>query len=114
MPLRVGEHGTTAGRLNPAGQVFVRDTRYPARAVFGAIEPGTPVVVVGANDFGVIVRPAVGEIIPVPSGDHDDDVILTPPEKLDERADHALDAVEEAHEELRTYLVVLLVLPVLC
>ena len=111
MGVRIGDRGVTVGRLNPAGEVDVGGTRRPARAAFGALDPGTPVTVVGSNEFGLLVRQA-SEVGPPNPGETTDE-LLTPIEKVDEREDRVEDHVEQVRKELQAYFLVMLVLPIL-
>ena len=52
----VGACGVAATGLYPGGYVEIDGRRYEARLDFGAAQPGTPVVVVGVADFGLIVE----------------------------------------------------------
>lgn len=109
MSVRAGTRGATVGRLNPAGEVVVDDIRHPARAAFGALDPGTPIVVVGSNEFGLVVRPVHhGEPELGPGLE-----LSTPVERIEERADDVSESLDEIHDELRNYFLVLLALPVL-
>ncbi|HEY2783674.1 MAG TPA: hypothetical protein VGJ05_01755 [Fimbriiglobus sp.] len=74
------------------------------------LAPATPVVVVGSNEFGLVVRP-MAENDPV-GPEIDTGVVLpTPAEKIEERTEQTAEALERAREELRAYFVTLLVLP---
>jgi hypothetical protein len=111
MGVRVGDRGVTVGRLNPAGEVDVGGTRRPARAAFGALDPGTPVIVVGSTEFGLLVRQAGDEAPPNPGETTDE--LLTPTEKVDEREDRVEDHVEQVRKDVQAYFLVMLALPVL-
>lgn len=52
----VGRRATAATALRPAGQVEIDGRRYEAKVEVGALDAGTPVVVRGRNDFGLIVE----------------------------------------------------------
>src|SRR5262245_44003730 len=100
MSVRIGDRGVTVGRLNPAGEVDVGGARRPARAAFGVLDPGTAVTVVGANEFGLLVRPA-DDGLPPPEGTSDE--IQSPAEKADERADLVEDQIEQVRQEVQAY-----------
>jgi len=111
MGVRVGDRGVTVGRLNPAGEVDVGGIRRPARAAFGALDPGTLVTVVGGNEFGLLVRQCSDDVSPNPGETTDE--VLTPTEKIDEREDRVEDHVEHVRKEVQAYFLVMLALPVL-
>jgi membrane-bound serine protease (ClpP class) len=52
----VGREGIAATTLRPGGQVEVDGRRYEAAVGMGTVEAGTPVVVRGRTDFGLIVE----------------------------------------------------------
>ncbi len=52
----VGRRGNAATALRPSGQVEVDGRRYEAKVEVGAIDAGTPVVVRGRTDFGLVVE----------------------------------------------------------
>jgi membrane-bound serine protease (ClpP class) len=52
----VGRRGVAATTLRPGGQVEVDGRRYEAAVGMGTVDAGTPVVVRGRNDFGLIVE----------------------------------------------------------
>ncbi|OHE77847.1 MAG: hypothetical protein A3G75_14465 [Verrucomicrobia bacterium RIFCSPLOWO2_12_FULL_64_8] len=52
----VGRRGVAVTGLFPSGQVEVAGRRYEARLGVGSIEAGTPVVVTGRSDFGLMVE----------------------------------------------------------
>jgi hypothetical protein len=112
MGVRIGDRGVTVGRLNPAGEVDVGGTRRPARAAFGALDPGTAVTVVGSNEFGLLVRQCGDDGPPNPGGTTDE--VLTPTEKVDERADEVLEFADHVRDEVRNTFLVFLALPILC
>jgi hypothetical protein len=109
MSVRAGTRGATVGRLNPAGEVVVHGVRHPARAEFGTLDPNTPVVVTGSNEFGFLVRAAEVEESVVDS----DYVCSTPVEKVEERAGQLDDDLERARAEFRATIFSLLILPFL-
>jgi hypothetical protein len=113
MGVRIGDRGVSVGRLVPAGEVDVGGIRHPARAEFGKIDPNSPVVVVGSNEFGLLVRPQLDGSAEEAIADSGH-VLTTPVEKVEERCEAAEAAREEALRELRAYFVVLILLPLLC
>lgn len=52
----VGAVGVAATGMFPSGEIEVAGRRYQARSELGHIAAGTPVVVTGRNDFGLIVE----------------------------------------------------------
>ncbi len=54
----IGQTGVAATALRPSGQVEIAGRRYEARVDLGTLDAGTPVVVRGVNDFGLIVEKA--------------------------------------------------------
>lgn len=55
-PSLVGRRGVAVSGLFPSGQVEVEGRRYEARLEVGFADPGTPVVVRGQRDFGLLVE----------------------------------------------------------
>ena len=109
MSVRIGDRGLTVGRLNPSGEVFVHEIRYPARAEFGMFDPGTPVIVVGSNEFGFVVRP-IGDGQQLGALAESGTELTSPAEKVEDRADQSFEVIEQAHEETREYFYRLLLL----
>jgi hypothetical protein len=58
MTVHVGDTGTADGSLHPQGVVRVFGKRFPARAEHGSLAAGDPVVVVGGDNNGLVVRRA--------------------------------------------------------
>jgi membrane-bound serine protease (ClpP class) len=54
----IGQTGVAATALRPSGQIEIAGRRYEARVDLGTLDAGTPVVVRGVNDFGLIVEKA--------------------------------------------------------
>jgi len=52
----LGQRGTATTALRPMGQVEVAGRRYEAKVELGTLDAGTPVVVRGINDFGLVVE----------------------------------------------------------
>ncbi|MBI2515774.1 MAG: hypothetical protein HYV95_02555 [Opitutae bacterium] len=52
----IGRRATAATALRPSGQVEIDGRRYEAKVEVGALDAGTPVIVRGRNDFGLIVE----------------------------------------------------------
>lgn len=53
----VGSNGVARGNLNPTGVVRLGMRDWPAQVVGASIAPGTSIQVIGATEFGLIVRP---------------------------------------------------------
>jgi len=51
----IGSTGVVVGPLHPLGEVEVEGTRYSASVGLGALEKGTPVVVIGYKQFSLLV-----------------------------------------------------------
>jgi len=54
----IGSSGVAVSALRPSGQVEIAGRRYEARVEVGIVDPGTPIVVRGRSDFGLIVEKA--------------------------------------------------------
>jgi membrane-bound serine protease (ClpP class) len=54
----IGATGVAVSALRPSGQVEVAGRRYEARVEVGVVDPGTPIVVRGRSDFGLVVEKA--------------------------------------------------------
>lgn len=52
----VGSEGVAVTGMFPSGEVEVNGRRYQARLDLGSIAPGTPVMVTGQSDFGLLVE----------------------------------------------------------
>jgi hypothetical protein len=58
MRVRIGDRGRAVSALRPGGEVLLGGRRWPARCDDGWAEAGAEVVVVAAEAFGLVVRPA--------------------------------------------------------
>jgi hypothetical protein len=56
MPIQIGAIGRTASALHPSGTVEIAGQRLDARSEGIPLGPDTPVVVIGGDSFGLLVR----------------------------------------------------------
>ena len=56
--IRIGDSGVAESPMHPQGVVRLFGKRYPARAEHGSLAAGDPVVVVGGDNTGLVVRVA--------------------------------------------------------
>ncbi len=56
MSIRIGDCGQSVGPLKPSGKVLIAGVRHDARSDGDLIDPDCPVVVVGNDRFGLLVR----------------------------------------------------------
>src|SRR5687768_16746768 len=54
--IRIGDTGVAESPMHPQGVVRLFGKRYPARAEHGSLSAGDPVVVVGGDNTGLVVR----------------------------------------------------------
>jgi membrane-bound serine protease (ClpP class) len=52
----IGQSGIAATALFPSGQVDLSGRRYEAKLAIGFAEAGTPVMVIGVAEFGLVVE----------------------------------------------------------
>ena len=58
MGIRIGDGGVALSSMHPQGMVEVNGRRHHARAEHGTIAADAPIVVVGGDNLGLIVREA--------------------------------------------------------
>lgn len=63
----VGRRGVAATALRPGGQVEVDGRRFEAEVKVGAIDAGSPIVVLGRSDFALVVERDASEDAKAPS-----------------------------------------------